>query len=73
MKNKESLSVMNWALKDITEHYKPIRADEVITQMADNTIHQWCESYYPTSAHLNTPETTRLNRALGLHIINHLK
>jgi len=73
MKKQEKLSVMNLALKDISDYYKDARDSEVIDQMNDPVTHAWTESYIPTSNHLNTPETTRLNRALGLHIINRFK
>ena len=70
MEKKEKLSVMNVALKDISDYYKSTRKAEVIDQLNDPVTHAWAESYMLPSQLLNTPETTRLNRALGLHIIN---
>ena len=73
MKNEEKLSVMNLALKDISDYYKSAKDSEIIDQMNDPVTHQWVESYIPSAHHLNTPETTRLNRALGLNIVNRFK
>jgi len=70
MEKKEKLSVMNVALKDISDYYKSTRKAEVIDQLNDPVTHAWAESYILPQQMLKTPETTRLNRALGLHIIN---
>ena len=70
MKKQEKLSVMNVALKDISDYYKSTRKAEVIDQLNDPVTHAWAESYILPQQLLKTPETTRLNRELGLHIIN---
>ena len=73
MKNEKKLSVMNLALKDISDYYKSAKDSEIIEQMNDPVTHQRVESYIPAAHYLNNSETTRLNRALGLNIINRFK
>ena len=70
MKQQGKLSVMNVALNDISDYFKSARKAEVIDQLNDPVTHAWAESYILPQQMLKTPETTRMNRALGLHIIN---